>query len=149
VTVSGPYTQGIDISYSGFQGMGSVEGCDVSGGSEGIVIHSSNIMVGGNRVHGTTMRGINMSEMSMGEVHRNNVSGAVGVGVYCGDHSMCMVSENTVTGTKSDHTGNAAQAGVAIEANYYADIELDGNVLFGNARSLASFAQSRLLHEDE
>jgi nitrous oxidase accessory protein len=149
VTMTGPYTQGIDISYSGFQGMGSVEGCDVSGGSEGIVVHSSNIMVSGNRVHGTSLRGINMGEMSMGEVHRNNVSGSVGVGVYCGDHSMCMVSENTVVGTKSDHTGNEAQAGVGIEANYYAELELDGNTLFGNAKALASFAQSRLLRPGE
>ena len=94
VAVSGPYTQGIDISYSGFQGMGAVEGCDVSGGDEGIVVHASNITVSGNRVHGTGMRAITMSEMSMGEIDKNNVSGSVGVGVYCGDHSMCEVNQN-------------------------------------------------------
>ncbi len=142
VTVAGPYAQGIDISYSGFQGMGSVEGCDVSGGSEGIVVHASNIMVTGNRVHGTSMRGITVSEMSMGEVAKNNVSGAVGVGVYCGDHSMCDVNRNVVVGTRSDHTGNFAQAGVGIEANFYAEAELDRNILVGNPKPVASFAQS-------
>jgi parallel beta-helix repeat protein len=142
VAVAGPFTQGIDISYSGFQGMGSVEGCDVSGGSEGIVVHASNIMVMGNRVHGTGMRGITMSEMSMGEVAGNNVSGSTGVGVYCGDHSMCDVNRNVVIGTRSDHTGNEAEAGVGIEANFYAEAELNRNVLVDNQTPIESFDQS-------
>ena len=148
VAVSGPFAQGIDISYSGFQGMGSVEGCDVSGGNEGIVVHASNITVKGNRVHGTAMRGITMSEMSMGEVEKNNVSGSVGVGVYCGDHSMCDVNQNVIVGTRSDHTGNLAAAGVGIEANFYAEAELDRNVLVGNPKPVASFAQSRVTRSD-
>src|SRR5207249_1563038 len=67
VALTGPYTQGIDISYSALQGMSAVEGCDLSGGGEGIVTHASMVMVRGNRVHGTSLRGITMSEMSMGE----------------------------------------------------------------------------------
>jgi len=147
VALSGPYTQGIDISYSGFQGMGAVEGCDVSGGNEGIVVHASNIAVSGNRVHGTGMRAITMSEMSMGEIVKNNVSGAVGVGIYCGDHSMCDVHQNVIVGTRSDNTGNEATAGVAIEVNFYAEAELDRNVLIGNQRPTALFAQSRLIQD--
>ena len=149
VAVSGPYAQGIDISYSGFQGMGAVEGCDVSGGNEGIVVHASNITVGGNRVHGTGMRAITMSEMSMGEIEKNNVSGSVGVGVYCGDHSMCDVSQNVIVGMRSDHTDNEAAAGVGIEANFYAEAELDRNVLVGNPKPVAVFAQSRLVTDEE
>jgi nitrous oxidase accessory protein NosD len=148
VIVTGPFAQGIDISYSGYQGMGSVEGCDVSGGSEGIVVHASNIMVGGNRVHGTSMRAITMSEMSMGEVAKNNISGSVGVGVYCGDHSMCDVNQNVVVGTRSDHTDNAAAAGVGIEANFYAEADLDRNVLVDNPVPTASFAQSQLTRDE-
>jgi parallel beta-helix repeat protein len=148
VAVSGPFAQGIDISYSGFQGMGAVEGCDVSGGNECIVVHASNIMVSGNRVHGTGMRGITMSEMSMGEVAKNNVSGSIGVGVYCGDHSMCDVNQNVIVGMGSDHTGNEAAAGVGIEANYYAEAELDRNVLVGNPMPVASFDQSRLIRNE-
>jgi nitrous oxidase accessory protein NosD len=148
VALSGPYTQGIDISYSGFQGMGAVEGCDVSGGDEGIVVHASNISVSGNRVHGTGMRAITMSEMSMGEIVKNNVSGSVGVGIYCGDHSMCEVNQNVIVGTRSDHTGNEATAGVGIVVNFYAEAELDRNVLVGNPRPVALFAQSRLSRDD-
>jgi parallel beta-helix repeat protein len=148
VAVSGRFAQGIDISYSGFQGMGSVEGCDVSGGNEGIVVHASNITVKGNRVHRTGMRGITMSEMSMGEVEKNNVSGSIGVGVYCGDHSMCDVSQNVIVGTRSDHTGNLATAGVGIEANFYAEADLDRNVLVGNPKPVASFAQSRVIRDE-
>jgi nitrous oxidase accessory protein NosD len=149
VAVSGPYAQGIDISYSGFQGMGAVEGCDVSGGNEGIVVHASNITVSGNRVHGTGMRAITMSEMSMGEVTKNNVSGSVGVGVYCGDHSMCDVNQNVIVGTRSDNTGNEAAAGVGIEANFYAEADLDRNVLIGNPKPVAVFDQSRLVRDEE
>ncbi len=143
VVVSGPFTQGIDISYSMNVGMSMVEDCDVSGGSEGIVTHSSMVMVSGNRVHGTRLRGITMSEMSMGEVSENTVSGALGVGVYCGDHSECTIRRNVVSGTRSDGTDNLAQAGVGIEANYYAVAGLDENTLIGNPRPTATFDNSQ------
>jgi hypothetical protein len=146
VTVAGPYAQGIDISYSGFQGMGSIEGCDVSGGREGIAIQASNIMVSRNHVHGTSMHGINVSEMSMGEIARNSVSGARGVGVYCGDHSECDINRNVVVGTRPDGTGNTALAGVGIESNFYADATLDHNVLVGNPDPTAVFANGLLEH---
>ena len=106
VVSSGPFAQGIDISYSMTVGMSMVEGCDVSGGSEGIVTHDSMVMVGGNRVHGTSLRGITMSEMSMGEVAENTVLGARGVGVYCGDHSECEISRNVVTATRRGAPGD-------------------------------------------
>ena len=55
VALPGPYTQGIDISYSGLPGRWArSRAATSSGGDEGIVIHASNIMVSGNRVHGTT-----------------------------------------------------------------------------------------------
>ena len=148
VAVSSPYAQGIDISYSAFVGMGSVENCDVSGGYEGIAIHSSMIMVSGNRVHGTHLRGIAMTEMSMGEVEQNNVSGALGVGVYCGDHSECEIRKNVVVGTRSDHSGDLARIGVAIEANFYALAHLDDNTLVGNPAATRSFANGLFEHDD-
>ena len=147
VVVAGPFAQGIDISYSAYQGMGSIEGCDVSGGGEGIVIHSSDIMVSDNRVHGTSLRGITMTEMSMGDVEHNNVSGALGVGVYCGDHSECHIKRNVVVGTRSDHSGDLARVGVGIEANYYALAHLEDNTLVGNPAPTRSFANSRF-HSD-
>ena len=140
VDSSGRYTQGIDISYSGFQGMSSVEGCDVTGGGEGIVTHASMVMVAKNRVFGTSLRGITMSEMSMGDVSDNAVSNAVGVGVYCGDHSECMIDRNTVTGTRSDHSGDLSRIGIGIVSNYYAVAHLDDNVLVGNRARTGAFA---------
>jgi nitrous oxidase accessory protein NosD len=139
----GPFSQAVDISYSMDQGMSSVEGCDVSGGQEGIVTHSSMVMVSGNHVHGTLLRGITMSEMSMGDVSKNTVTGAVGVGVYCGDHSECEIDKNIVAGTRSAGTSDLGQAGVGIEAKYYAQAKLERNVLVGNPRATAAFSNSQ------
>jgi nitrous oxidase accessory protein NosD len=100
-------------------------------------------MVMGNRVHGTSLRGITMSEMSMGDVSENNVSGANGVGVYCGDHSECHIKRNVVANTRSDGSGDRARVGVGIELNYYAVARLEDNVLVGNAAPTAVFANSR------
>jgi len=99
--------------------------------------------VTGNRVQGTSLRGITISEMSMGEVRHNNVSGSRGVGVYCGDHSECEIEQNVVAGTTSDRSGDRARVGIAIEANYYALAHLDDNVLVGNPRPTAAFSNSR------
>jgi len=144
VAVSGPYAQGIDVSYSGFVGMSSIEGCDVSGGSEGIVTHSSMVMVEGNQVHGTTLRGIAMTEMSMGEVSKNTVSGALGVGILCNDHSECKIERNVVAGTRADRTADdPARAGVAIEAQFHALATLEENVLVRNPVRSAAFSDGR------
>jgi hypothetical protein len=142
IVTSGAYTQGIDISYSMDEGMSAVEGCDVAGGSEGIVSHSSMVMMSRNHVHGTSLRGITMSEMSMDEASENSVTSTVGVGMYCGDHSECTVERNVVADTQSDHSGNLAQIGIGIEANYYAVAHLSGNVLVGNPRPTAVFDNS-------
>jgi nitrous oxidase accessory protein NosD len=144
IAMSRPFTQGIDISYSMGDGMSSVEGCDVSGSTEGIVTHSAMVMVMGNRVHGTTLRGITISEMSMGEVSQNEVTGTTGVGVYCGDHSQCDIANNVVTDTRSDGTGNLAERGVGIEANFFAEADLYRNVLVGNPAPVASFDNSEI-----
>jgi hypothetical protein len=143
----GAYAQGIDISYSMTIGMSGVEGCDVSGGSEGIVTHDSMVMIGGNHVHGTALRGITMSEMSMGEIAENTVSASRGVGVYCGDHSECRIEKNIVAGIRSDGSTNLAQAGIGIELNLYAFAFLERNVLVGNSTPVAVFDNSRLARE--
>ena len=113
VALTGPYSQGIDISYSGFQGMSAVEGCDVSGGSEGIVTHSSMVMVSGNRVHGTSLRGITMSEMSMGDVTENNVSGAPGAGASPGGPPKAKTRGKTSPTPTPTTRGRPPRAGTA------------------------------------
>jgi nitrous oxidase accessory protein NosD len=138
-----PYTQGIDISFSMHRHMSAVEGCDVTGGAEGIVTHSSMVMVKGNRVHGTSLRGITMTEMSMGEVSDNHVAGALGVGIFCGDRSECEVHRNVVTGTRADPHGDLSRVGVGIESDFDSVAELHENVLVGNAVARRAFAGAR------
>ena len=121
--------QGIDISFAGSLPPSVVERCDVSGGSEGIVSHMAMVMIRENRVSGTGLRGIAVTEMSMGTVDRNVVEDAAGVGIFCGDYSHCEISENSVSGTRADGSGVASRAGYGIVSHYYAIAELDHNQL--------------------
>jgi nitrous oxidase accessory protein NosD len=138
-----PYTQGIDISFSMHRHMSSVEGCVVTGGAEGIVTHSSMVLVEGNRVHGTSLRGITMTEMSMGEVTGNHVADGLGVGIFCGDRSECEVHRNVVTGTRADPAGDRSRIGVGIESDFDSVAELRDNVLVGNPVGTRAFAGAR------
>jgi parallel beta-helix repeat protein len=124
--------------------MSSVMGCVVSGGAEGIVTHSSMVMVEGNRVQGTTLRGITMTEMSMGEVTGNQVSNGLGVGIFCGDRSECTVHRNVVSATRRDPLGDLSRVGVGIESDFESVASLRDNVLVGNPVATRAFAGSRL-----
>jgi hypothetical protein len=138
-----PWAQGIDISYAFDKEMSMVKGCVVTGGREGIVTHFVNAMLVENRVEGTSLRGIAMTEMSMGGVERNHVSGALGVGIYCGDHSMCMVEKNRVVGTRPDPaSGDASRNGFGLVVQYGAHAELGPNHLDGSG--VAVFSESRV-----
>jgi hypothetical protein len=144
VAVAGSeYTQGIDISFAMDRHMSSVEGCSISGGSEGIVTHSAMVLVEGNRVQGTSLRGITMTEMSMGEVVDNQVSDALGVGIFCGDRSECDVSRNVVSGTRPDGGDDYSRVGVGIESDFDAVAALEDNVLVGNPVPTAAFGGAR------
>jgi hypothetical protein len=146
VTSTGRYTQGIDVSYAAGRGMSMIEGCDVSGGQDGIVTHGEPMVdVVGNRVHGTRMHGIAMTEMSMGAVTGNTVSGALGVGIFCGDHSMCEIARNVVAGTRADRaSGDTTRQGVGIEAHDGAEATLGANTLVGNPIRTAAYVGARL-----
>jgi parallel beta helix pectate lyase-like protein len=139
------YTQGIDISFSADKGMSIVEGCTVVGGREGIVIDASGAMVHGNSVSGTSLRAISMNEMSMGMIERNEVAGGLGVGIFCGDQSECMIEDNRISGTRADlASGDAARMGYAIESHYKSKAELSDNELVGNARRVGAFAGAEI-----
>ena len=133
--------QGIDISFASTLPPSLVERCDVRGGSEGIVSHLAHVMFRENRVSGTRLRGIAVAEMSMGAVERNVVEDALGVGIFCGDYSRCEISENSVTGTRADPSGNPTRAGHGIVAHYWAIAELDDNQL---DRGAATFINAQL-----
>lgn len=133
--------QGIDISFAGALPASTVERCEVSGGSEGIVSHMAMIEISENRVSGTRMRGIAVTEMSMGSVDRNVVEDAAGVGIFCGDYSHCEISENSVSGTSADGSGVSSRAGFGIVSHYYAVAEIDDNQL---DRGAATFIGGQL-----
>ncbi len=81
------FTQGIDISFGFDLEPSLVERCTVVGGLEGIVTHFARVMIRDNHVSNTELRAITMTEMSMGSIEDNEVDGALGVGIFCGDYS--------------------------------------------------------------
>lgn len=129
-----PYAQGIDISFSADLDPSLVEGCEVFGGQEGIVSNSAHVAVSDNHVSGTTLRGITMTEMSMGSVDGNEVDGALGIGIFCGDYSECEITENTVLGTRPDpSSGDRTRMGYGIVAHYGAKATVEANHVARNA----------------
>jgi hypothetical protein len=135
------WTQGIDFSFNADKGMSMVEGCTIAGGRQGIVVDSSGVMVSGNRVSGTSLQAITVTEMSMGEVAENEVVGALGAGIVCDDQSMCTIERNRIAGTRADATtDDESRKGYGIEGTYLATAELAGNELLGNARGVRAFS---------
>ncbi|MDP9337168.1 MAG: right-handed parallel beta-helix repeat-containing protein [Actinomycetota bacterium] len=140
-----PWAQGIDISFAYDLPPSMVKGCTITGGREGIVTHSVQTMLVGNHVRSTQLRGISVTEMSMGMVEHNDVHDALGIGIYCGDRSMCEIDHNVVSNTRVDHASeDVSRHGYPIVAWWESEAELHGNVLVGNSRGAGSFASSRI-----
>jgi nitrous oxidase accessory protein NosD len=136
-----PYVQGIDISFSFDRKPSLIDGCTILGGLEGIVTNSTRVMVVDNRVVGTRLRAITITEMSMGEVEDNEIRAARGVGIFCGDYSHCEIEDNHVVGTKPDRdSDDPSRRGYAIQSHFHAVATVDGNRLEDNARDLGGFA---------
>jgi nitrous oxidase accessory protein NosD len=139
------WTQGIDVSFSADRDDSVVAGCTVVGGHTGIVTHSANSMIVDNRVSGTTFRGIDMTEMSMGHIERNEVVGANGVAIFCGDRSMCVIEENTVAGTRvDDASGDLLRRGFGILVHFNSRAELDDNHVVASPGGIAALLGSQL-----
>ncbi len=71
------------------------------------------------------------------------MSDSLGVGIYCGDHSECEISDNTVVGVRRDPSGELSRAGVGILAFFHARAELRDNEVVG-ARPSAAFADGSI-----
>jgi Right handed beta helix region len=143
---AGPWSQAIDVSYTFDLDMSMIQGCTVVGGREGIVTHFSQIDLMDNRVSGTRLRGIDMTEMSMGAISHNEVVGALGVAIFCGDHSMCTIEHNVVTDTRPDRaSGDLTRAGFGILAHYGSEAELRDNRLVRSPGGAAAILDSRLV----
>ncbi|HEX6789284.1 MAG TPA: right-handed parallel beta-helix repeat-containing protein [Gaiellaceae bacterium] len=134
--------QGIDISYTmGYMTM--VDGCNVVGGSIGITTHVSMTEIANNHVSRTTNTAISMTEMSMGMVERNTVRGALGVGIYCNDRSMCEIEHNTVVDTKPDNAnGDESRRGFGLLASFQSEADLRGNQLKDNPVPMGTVTES-------
>jgi parallel beta-helix repeat protein len=72
------------------------------------------------------MRGISVTEMSMGSVTDNEVRDARGIGIWCNDRSMCDIRKNTVI----DTTGT----GFGVLASFQSEADLRQNQLSANPR---------------
>jgi len=73
------------------------------------------------------------------------VHDALGIGIYCGDRSMCEIEHNVVSGTRIDHaSGDSSRLGFAIEAWWESEAALKDNVLVGNPQGAGSFSSSRI-----
>jgi hypothetical protein len=146
---SGAYVQGIDISFGFDLERGSlVEGCEVTGGLEGIVTHFAKARIRDNIVRDTELRAITMTEMSMGRIEENVVDGALGIGIFCGDYSMCAIEDNVVRDVRPDTSSNdAGRQGVAIESHFGAKAELAGNEITGTPIHVAAYSGATAEHE--
>ncbi len=148
VEMDGEYTQGIDVSFGFDLAPSVIDGCRVSGGQEGIVTHFAHALVRENRVTGTSMRGITLTEMSMATVEENEVEGALGIGIFCGDYSVCQIEDNYVAGTRPDLTSDdGTRRGYGIVAHFGAEARLADNRLHGNARTTGSFSRASISSE--
>jgi hypothetical protein len=146
-SLPGAYTQGIDISFGFDLAPSVVERCTVTGGREGIVTHFARVKIRDNRVTGTELRAITMTEMSMGSIEGNEVAGALGVGIFCGDYSECKIEDNAVSGVAPDHaSGDATRDGIAIVAHFGAEATLDGNEISGSPGGIGAFVDATIEH---
>jgi Right handed beta helix region len=141
------FTQGIDISFAMDLDMSTVEGCTITGGQEGIVTHFVMADIRDNHVSRTSMRGITMTEMSMGAIERNEVADVHGVGVYCGDRSMCDIERNSILGVSTERPGDVLRGGVGILSFFEAEAVLDENEVAGSATETATFMNASITHK--
>src|SRR5581483_9330812 len=114
----GPWVQGIDISFTMDKPMSMVEGCTIDGVREGIVTHWTMADLAHNHVSRTTLRGIDMGEMSMGRISHNTVVDSKGVGILCLDHSECEIDRNTIS-----------RAALPIQEQFFAEARLHDNTI--------------------
>jgi len=130
IRMVGEYTQGIDISFAFDLAPSLVTGCTFVGGQEGIVSHMARVDFRNNHVRETTLRGITVTEMSMGTVSRNQIENVTGVGIYCGDYAHCEIRGNAVRGARPDVlSGDGMRQGYAILSHFGARARLADNTI--------------------
>ena len=139
------WAQGIDISFSMARSPSMVEGCSIVGGREGIVVHTTHAMLLRNRVSRTSSYAISLTEMSMGGIASNDVHGAQGVAIYCGDNSECEIDDNVVTGTEPGADWN----GYGILVHYNSHATVRGNRLVSSPGGMKALANAQIEQKRE
>lgn len=148
VRMTGEYTQGIDIGFAFDLPPSRVSDCVVTGGQEGIVSHMAHVDFRDNLVSQTTVRGIVVTEMSMGKVSRNAVEEAVGVGIYCGDYSHCEIRRNSLRGIRPDLESDDRLAhGLAILSHFHAQARVSDNGVIDSPGGVRA-SGATIEHED-
>jgi Right handed beta helix region len=141
------FVQGIDISFGFDVAPSLVEGCTITGGLEGIVTHFALAHVRDNHVSETELRAITMTEMSMGKIEDNEVDGALGIGIFCGDYSHCEIEGNRVANVAPDpDSDDPMRHGVAIQAHFGAEAELRGNEVTASPGGIGAFVDATIEH---
>jgi hypothetical protein len=148
VRMQGEYTQGIEIGFAFDLPPSRVSECTVLGGREGIVSHMAHVDFRENRVRDTTMRGIAVTEMSMGRVSRNDVENAAGVGIYCGDYSHCDIRRNSVRGIRPDRSSNdRLSQGLGILSQFYAQARISDNGIVDSPGGIRASSGGTIEHD--
>jgi hypothetical protein len=137
-----PMAQGIEVRNADHRPETYVGESIVIGGQEGLVSHVARVHFEHNVVQDTTMRAITITEMSRGEATGNRISGAAGIGLFCGDESRCAFSDNWVEEVAPGHGGRSS-AGWGLVVHYYSTASTDGDQLAGAAGPLSTFIHSR------
>jgi parallel beta helix pectate lyase-like protein len=148
ISASRPFTQGIDVSFAFDLAPTSVRGCVVKGGYEGIVSHFAHVDFQRNTVTGTALRGITVTEMSMGSVEKNLVRDSTGVGIFCGDYSQCEIRRNRVFDTRPDRTSDdGTRKGYAILSHFGATAILSSNKIVRSPYAAGTFSDGRIVND--
>jgi parallel beta helix pectate lyase-like protein len=143
-----PHAQGIDISFGADLAPSIVERCTVNGGQEGIFIDSTLASVEDNTVRGASLRGITITEMSMGTVKENHVADSIGIGILCSDYSHCDIEENSIVDTRPDHTSdNLLRQGYGVVLNFGAKGYLRDNRFERTPGRVTTFAEATVEQE--
>ena len=125
----------------------SSSGCTIAGGLRG---DRHPLRAGAwsrdNRVSETELRAITMTEMSMGKIEDNDVDGAHGVGIFCGDYSD--VRDRGQHGRRTSGPtatrGDRSRNGVAIQAHYGAEAELEDNEIVASPGGIAAVSDATI-----
>jgi len=123
-----PYGKGIELANTHSRPASVIAGNIVQGHArEGILLHNAEADIFGNTVIGNGLRGIAMTEMSMGSVRDNTLIRNADAAIYVVDMSVVEIHDNYVAETRPGPFGLAH----AIRVQYYAEVALRGNQLDG------------------